>query len=226
MSLSARILTNAQIAPGLHRLSLEAPDGFSFKAGQFIILPVPTPPGAEAPAKPLKGFYSIASAPALLPRLELLVEHREGGGPVSAWASALAPGQAVAFEGPLGHFGLVEPGLGASVFVGRRAGLAPLRSLCLQALAQGGQAWLILGGDAEADWLLHAEWSALAATEPRFHYHALLGGGPELAAQALALAPPDATFYLAGFTREVAPAAEALQAAGVEAARMKVEKFG
>jgi ferredoxin-NADP reductase len=222
MSLSAKVLANEAVSPGMHRLSLEAPAGFDFKAGQFIILPMPSQPGA----KPLKGFYSIASAPAQLPRLELLVEHREGGGAVSAWVSALAPGEGLAFEGPLGHFGLLQPAEGASMFLGRRAGLAPLRSLCLQALAHGGEAWLILGGDAEADWLLHGEWTALAAAQPRFHYLPLLGAGPELAAQALALAPPAATYYLAGFTREVAPAAEALQAAGVEPGRMKVEKFG
>jgi CDP-4-dehydro-6-deoxyglucose reductase len=225
VSQRAQVLGTDRVAPGLHRLRLQAPQGFGFAAGQFIILPVPPPPGAEPGGKPLKGFYSIASAPAALPLLELLVEHREGGGPVSAWVSGRAAGEALDFEGPLGHFGLIDAE-GPCAFLGHRAGLAPLRSLLLQALAQGREAWLFLGGESPAEWLLDGEWQALAGREPRFRYRPLLGGPEALAAAAAAEAPAEARFHLAGFTREVQPAHEALLAAGVPAARLKMEKFG
>ena len=222
MSLRARVVSKHLEAPGLIRFGLEAPAGFTFAAGQFVILPVPGEPGG----KPLKGFYSLASAPAALPRLELLVEHREGGGPVSAWVSSRAIGDELAFEGPLGHFRLID-GAGPCAFLGRRAGLAPLRSLIHEALAQGSEAWLFLGGDDRDDWLLHEEWEALAGREPGFRYRTVLGSGTELAALALAQGlGAVARFHLAGFTREVQPAQEALLAAGVPAERLKAEKFG
>jgi ferredoxin-NADP reductase len=225
MSWPIRVQATRTVAPGVHQLTLTAPAGFLFRAGQFVILPMPQPSGAGAPGKPLKGFYSIASAPADLPALELLVEHREGGGPVSAWASGLSVGVELGMEGPLGHFGLV-PGDGPCVFLGRRAGVAPLRSLILQALEQGSASWLFLGGDSPADWLLDQECRALAQRVPGFSYQPLLGLGPELAAAALAQVGPAARYHLAGFTHEVAPAHEALLAAGVEAGRINVEKFG
>jgi ferredoxin-NADP reductase len=226
MTQHARVTGRHHLAPGLQQLNLEAPPGFTFTAGQFIILPVPPPAGAQPGGKPLKGFYSVASAPAALPQLELLVEHREGGGPVSAWVSSRAVGEELGFEGPLGHFGLL-PGDGPCVFLGRRAGLAPLRSLVHQALAHGHEAWLFLGGDDPEDWLLHQEWEALALREPRFFYRPALGDGAALAALALAQGlGASARFHLAGFTREIQPAQEALQAAGVPHERLKAERFG
>lgn len=223
MSITAQVTASRQLGPALWHLSLETPPGFSFKAGQFVVLPLPAElaPGA----KRLKGYYSVASSPGSLPGLELLVEHRQGGGQVSAWVSGLQAGQAVELEGPLGHFGLVEAS-GPCVFVGSGAGLAPLRSLLLHALQQGDDAWLFLAGEGPDPWLLHQDWLALAQRDTRFHYVPVLGAGPELAAQALAKAPTGARFHLAGFSADLAPVHAALLAGGIAADRLKLEKFG
>jgi len=225
---SAAIISNSALSPTVRRLALRVDADFRFQAGQFVILPVPPAPGSEPDAKPGKGFYSVASPPGILPTLELLVEHREGGGWVSAWISARGPGEQLKLEGPLGHFGLM-PGVppGPRAFLCQRAGLAPLRSMLMQGLAEGaGEYWLFLGGAGRADWLLHEEWEALAADHPAFHYRPLAGGGAELAAAAAAALPRQSQAYLAGFSADVAAAQAGLLAAGFEAASMKIEKFG
>jgi ferredoxin-NADP reductase len=224
---TAAILSNGSVSPTVRRLALRVQDGFRFQAGQFVILPVPPAPGADADAKPAKGFYSVASPPGILPTLELLVEHREGGGWVSAWLSARGPGEQLKLEGPLGHFGLLPAAAAPRAFLCQRAGLAPLRSMLLQGLAEGsGEHWLFLGGAGKADWLLHEEWQAMAADHPGFRYRPLVGGGAELAAAAAAELPRQSQVYVAGFSADVATAQSGLLGAGFDPAGIKLEKFG
>ncbi|HTB35292.1 MAG TPA: FAD-binding oxidoreductase [bacterium] len=223
----ATILSNVPVSPSVRRLALRVDPGFRFQAGQFVILPVPPAPGADTAAKPAKGFYSMASPPGILPTLELLVEHREGGGWVSDWISARGAGEQLKLEGPLGHFGLLPPGPDPRAFLCQRAGLAPLRSMLLQGLAQGeGEHWLFLGGAGEADWLLHDEWRAMAVDHPQFRYRPLIGGGAELAAAAAAELSRQSQAYVAGFTADVAAVQAGLSAAGFDPAGLKMEKFG
>ncbi len=176
MSFTGKVLSKRSVAPtvSLLKLSVSGDSAFSFKAGQFVIIPVPAASGAsaQAPSKPLKAFLSIASAEQAGAEIELLVEHRPDGGPVSAWMSARQPGDSFELQGPLGHFGLHETHSKGQAFLGSRAGLAPLRSMILSSLAQGSDKhhWLFLGAHGAADLLLDAEWRALAEKEPRFHY--------------------------------------------------------
>lgn len=225
MPLQAQVLRNEPVSATVHKLALQAPPGWTFKAGQFVILPVPLDPGQPAPAKPLKGFYSLASAESALPEFELLVEHRDGGGPVSAWASRLKPGAQVALEGPLGHFGLAEDGERPRIFIGAGGGLAPLRSLLLSSLAQdAARAHHLLQG---APALLEAEWQALAQAHPSFRYQALAFLSPAAVLGALPRGlDPAPVFYLAGFGRDLDPLRQALLEAGVPAADIRQEKFG
>lgn len=223
MPVTATVAANLQAAPHLRKLTLEAPAGWTFSAGQFVILPVPPRP---QDAKPPKGFYSVASAPGLLPRLELLVEHRPDGGHVSGWVSALQPGQRVEMEGPLGHFGAHAGEAGACAFLGTRAGLAPLRSLILDGLAKG-QATphhLFLGHAPGEEPLLDAEWRSLAAVNAHFHYHP--SADPAEALLAALPAPGGVHAYLAGFSRDVEPMRARLLQAGFPEAALKMEKFG
>lgn len=223
----ARLLNIETVSPTVRKLTLKSEPGWTFQAGQFVIIPVPQRP---EDAKPPKGFYSVASEPGRLPELELLVEHREGGGYVSGWVSALQPGAELDLDGPLGHFGLAEGGADELVFAGTRAGLAPLRAMLRASLADGTPArrWLFLGGEGPQDLLLDAEWKALAAADARFRYVPVLSPGPSLA-EAIALAAPPRPgqrLYAAGFSRDLDPLKAQLLAAGYDAGAMKLEKFG
>src|SRR5262245_56586057 len=130
---SAQVLANKKLAPTVHELTLRVEPGWTFQAGQFVILPVPKRP---EDTKDPKGFYSIASAVGRLPELDLLVEHRPEGGYVSGWISGLQPGTTVELQGPMGHFALAETESKGQVFLATRAGLAPLRSMIHSSLAQ------------------------------------------------------------------------------------------
>jgi len=226
MAVTAQVLSNQNVGPNVQKLVLKAPAGWTFQAGQFVILPVPPRP---EDAKPLKGFYSIASAETALPQVELLIEHRPDGGPVSAWASTLAERAEVQMDGPMGHFTLAENAEGLA-FIGARAGLAPLRSLLLSSLAQGGaqERWLFLGGTSADELLLDAEWQALQAREARFHYVPVLGDAAALAAAVLDKLSPQGSLrlYAAGFSRDMDPLKAALLEGGFAAEALKIEKFG
>jgi NAD(P)H-flavin reductase len=171
--------------------------------------------------------------------LELLIEHRPDGGPVSAWMSARQPGDSFDVQGPLGHFGLVEGQDVGQAFLGSRAGLAPLRSMIHSALAHGGTkpVWLFLGAHGAADLLLDAEWRALDAKEARFHYLPVIQPTAENPFQGKNSDPADellkkiaqrtgVRIYLAGFSKDVDPMLAKLKAAGFADTDLKAEKFG
>lgn len=240
MPTQARVLSNTAVTASvfLLKIAVSAEPPFSFKAGQFIIVPLPPEAGEGPGGKPLKGFYSIASAEQAGHELELLVEHQAQGGPVSAWMSSRQPGDLFEVQGPLGHFALHNPDRGQA-FLGFRAGVAPLRSMILSSLAQGGtnHHWLFLGAAGTADLLLDAEWRALAAKEPRFHYLPVVQPTAENPFVDKNSDPADELLkkiaqrhglqlYVAGFSKDVDPMQAKLLAAGFAAGDIKVEKFG
>lgn len=234
--MQAVVLKNEALSATVRKLTLGVPDGWTFKAGQFVILAVPQrPEDAKAP----KGFYSIASSEQRLPELELWVEHRSDGGYVSAWVSALAVGSEVPLEGPMGHFGLAETESKGQAFLGSRAGLAPLRSMLLSSLAlrTGKHHWLFLGAVGTDDLLLDAEWRALDAADEHFHYLPVVRPTKDNPFVGKNQDPADALIqkiaqrsglrlYAAGFSADVVPMQKKLVEAGFSIDDLKVEKFG
>lgn len=232
-TVQATAVRSEKVSPVTVLLTLELEKTFAFTAGQFISLNVPPEAGSE---KALKGHYSIASSPALLPRVELLVEHHESGpqsGHVSGWVSGLKPGQGLSLEGPYGKFGLFPEAAPKNFFLATGAGVAPLRSMIKTLSAP---AWLFLGSSG-AELLLDHEWKALQSQNPHFHYVPVLqafADNPWIGKQA---DPADillrhvkqrdgAVLYLAGFNREVEPMQAKLLEAGFAKEAIKVEKFG
>ena len=106
-------------------------------------------------------------------------------------------------------------------FLGYKAGLAPLRSMILSELGSGSsrEAWLFLGGEP----LFDAEWKALSAQHPNFHYHPHENPAAEAAASLKGRSPE---IYASGFTKEVEPLQASLLEAGFEKDSMHIEKFG
>ena len=241
MGFTGKVLTNQAAAPTvfLLRLKVEGEQAFGFKAGQFVIIPLPPEAGMGKEGKPLKAFMSIASAEQGGNELELLVEHRPEGGPVSAWMSTRQAGDTLEVQGPLGHFGLIEGLESGQAFLGSRAGLAPLRSMIHSALKHGGKKplWLFLGAHGAADLLLDAEWRALDAKEERFHYIPVIQPTAENPFQGKNSDPADellkkiaqrtgVRIYMAGFSKDVDPMLAKLKAAGFPEGDLKAEKFG
>jgi ferredoxin-NADP reductase len=202
-------------------------------------VPLPPEAGLGANGKPLKGFYSIASSDANPAEIELLIEHRPDGGPVSAWMSSRQPGDSFEIQGPMGHFGLHEVQDKGQAFLGFRAGVAPLRSMILSALAPVStrHVWLFLGAHGTADLLLDAEWRALEQNNPRFHYLTAVQPTSENPFVGKNSDPADELLkkiaqrngirvYVAGFSKDVDPMHAKLIAGGFATEDIKVEKFG
>ena len=241
MPLSATVVSNKTASPSVFLLKakVSGEPAFSFKAGQFVIVPLPEEAGLNANGKPLKGFYSIASAEQVPEEIELLIEHRPDGGPVSAWMSSRQPGDSFEIQGPMGHFGLHELQEKGQAFLGFRAGVAPLRSMIHSALAEAGSrhVWLFLGGVGTADLLLDDEWRALENQNDHFHYlpavqptadNPFVGKNSDPADEMIKKIAQrkGIRIYIAGFTKDVDPMQEKLLGVGFSAEDIKVEKFG
>lgn len=104
---------------------------FTFAAGQAVM--------AGLHGSVLRKPYSIASAPTEARRrgwIELLVQVDDSGGP-DPHLELAGPGTALDLEGPFGSFALPTLDQSASVLlVAGGTGIAPLRSMLMEALAQ------------------------------------------------------------------------------------------
>ena len=127
-----RLLSNEPETPTTRRIRLATDGaGFQYRAGQAAALAagdlVPTP-------------YSIASAPHETARegwLEFLVKV-DGSSRFGAVVDTLEPGTTIRVEGPAGSFILPDVALTAPLlFIAGGTGVAPMRSMILEALHAG-----------------------------------------------------------------------------------------
>jgi sulfhydrogenase subunit gamma (sulfur reductase) len=134
-----RLLLNEPETPTTRRIRL-ALDGapFRYRAGQAATLAA-----GSAESTP----YSIASAPHETSReawLEFLVKV-DGSSRFGAIVDTLQPGTRINVEGPVGSFTLPDPSPGAPLlFIAGGTGIAPLRSMILEALHAGNDGGLAL----------------------------------------------------------------------------------
>jgi ferredoxin-NADP reductase len=151
---------------------IDAMESFPYAPGQF----------ASAVAEDQNGkmqtrAYSIASA-ASGNRFELCVNRVEEGFFSNHLADLpdLPVGSTIQIHGPHGHFVLQEP-ITDSILVATGTGVAPMRAYTQWLFPAGGpdrsngkQIWLVYGTRHEADIYYQAEFEALAARVPNFHY--------------------------------------------------------
>jgi len=97
------------------------PKEIVFKAGQYLMLKVPSNKG------PVSRLYSIASSIAEKNSFELIVQIIPGG-LASSYLSNLKVKDEVVFQGPAGMFGLKENDR-PKIFLATGTGIAPVRSI-------------------------------------------------------------------------------------------------
>lgn len=177
----ARLQSQAPLSPAVNllRLEVEGADPFEFQAGQWVNLNLKGRDHADRRA------YSIASVPAQgqSNTLEVAVTRVEGG-KLSPALHALEGGAEVLVDGPYGFFtregaAMQQPAL----FVGTGSGVAPLRSMILDALRPSNVSpvplTLLFGGRTQQDILFHDEFSALAKAHAHFDYRVTLSRADE-----------------------------------------------
>jgi len=128
---SAKLISKDQVNESIVRLRLELPDGFAYRAGQFVNI--------IRPSDDLTRSYSLASIPSD-PFLELHIK-RVPDGRMSAWLfDDVQAGDELSFFGPSGDcFYLPDDPQRTLLLVGAGTGLAPLFGILRDALEQGHQ---------------------------------------------------------------------------------------
>jgi ferredoxin-NADP reductase len=151
---------------------IEGVESFFFTPGQFV-----SGVAFDAKGKQQTRAYSIASAPGGN-RIELCVNRVEEGFFSNHLADLpdLPIGGTIQIHGPHGHFILQSP-ITDSILIATGTGIAPMRSYLQWLFPAGGpdlskgkQIWLVYGTRYESDIYYRAEFEALAARQPNFHY--------------------------------------------------------
>lgn len=167
------LLNASDLSPSVRRLALQAVDGpFEWAAGQYIELGAPDDPTQRLP-------LSIANAvdKARPGRFELAVVRSSN----TEALLAMAAGAALEAEGPKGTFTRSGVNSHPVVLVGTGTGLAPLRAMIQEELADARSVPLLLlfGCRSEQDILWREEFEALALREPRFRFEPTLSAPSE-----------------------------------------------
>ncbi len=166
------------VAPGVYEIRFKKPEGFAFKAGQFVLFDVPL---VSDPANIQPRAYSLASTPDE-PDILLCIKILPGGR-TSTWIEqALEPGTTIVMKGPFGVFTL-QPAKTSKdyLFICTGAGVAPFRGMIKHALESGEKRNmdLIFGARTKADLFWIDEFSELSKQYPNFSFHASLTSGEE-----------------------------------------------
>ena len=120
---------NEKIAEGIYEMVFTKPEGFTFKAGQFVLFDIAL---IDTPSDIQTRALSIASTP---DEAELLfIAKMNPGGRISRWIEEkLQPGTEVLMKGPFGFFTLKET-TNDSLWIATSTGIAPFRSMLPQAM--------------------------------------------------------------------------------------------
>jgi NAD(P)H-flavin reductase len=156
-----RILSVEPYGPTVRVFRISRPPGLAFRPGQYIKVGAPGG-GTEK--------FSIASAPDD-PHLELAIELRPGG-TVTPALFALGAGDPIQVGADAGGSLRRDPAARHHLMVATVTGLAPLRSMLLDALHQGTTArfTILQGASLAAELCFHDELVALAAVDARVAY--------------------------------------------------------
>lgn len=163
---------NELIARDVYEVVLSKPEGFTFKAGQFVLFDVPL---LENASDIQTRAFSIASAPS---EDELLfVIKLKKGGRASQWVEeSLKPGDTVRIQGPFGLFTLSDQQEKDYLFICTSTGIAPFRSQLTELLAAGfsRRIDMVFGVYAEEDIFWMEFFQDLSAKYENFHVHLTL----------------------------------------------------
>jgi ferredoxin-NADP reductase/ferredoxin len=223
---SAQIVALRRGAPSvtLLTLKLDRADNLVFKSGQYVRLAAPGAGEARA--------YSIASTPADLPFLELMIRLVPDG-KTSRWLQETAKvGDRVKLQAPLGSFGLDDRAR-RHVFVAGGTGLAPVLSMIRSLRDSDQSALLCFGCTRRQELFYEQELASLVAAMPHLEVRIAVmeGADGELrTGTAVSLLQnedfdADTVCYLCGPPLMVDAARKALTAHGVGAKAIRAERF-
>lgn len=203
------IVDRRAVGPGTVALTIEAPPGFHARPGQFVQV------RATVDGEPVTRHYSISS-PAVSGTLEVTVGV-DPEGTLSPWLADTDAGDTVEVDGPFGRvFYEGEPSV---VVLASGPGIGPAVAVAERAMSDGGDATVVY----RTDELVHERrLSGLALAGAPVH---VVGDRSSFRA-AVSQSVDRGRAFLYGFEPFVEDATAAIEAAGGDPSRAKVENFG
>jgi len=125
---TTRLKSRSRVADSTLAFRFEKPEGFEFKAGQFLTWSLIDPP--ETDAKGTRRIFSIASANY---EDDLMMATRIRDTAFKRVLTAMPEGAEVAINGPVGKLTLPEDQSRPAVFLAGGIGITPFRSMILEA---------------------------------------------------------------------------------------------
>jgi ferredoxin-NADP reductase len=231
--LKTRLIRRTAVAEGTVAFSFEKPEGFEFKAGQYLEMTLPEM--AETDTGEATHSFSIASAPY---EDEIMIATRMRDTPFKRVLGAMKHGAYADIEGPYGTFVLHNDAARPAVFLTGGIGITPFLSIIKQSTHSGSQhrVFLFYSNHTSDDAAFLVELQELALKNPNFTFvPTMTHGGKDWKGEAGRidkamllryledLARP--VYYIAGPPEMVAAMAQMLEDAGVDPGSIKTEDF-
>ena len=220
--IKSKVLKITELAEDVCNFKLSRPEGFEFKAGQFVMVMV----GDKGRA------YSVASSPDEKEYFDLCVKKVEGG-LATTFLFNLKEGDLVTCKGPFGHF-VPKEDEEELVLVGVGTGIAPLRGIAHYLLDKGfDKKIMIVQGARTKDLLLYDdELKALEKKYSNFSYERVLsrcdeegckrGYVQEVVKENIS---EKTSYFLCGLPVMVTQTKELLLEKGVDKTKIKTEAY-
>ena len=125
---TTRLKSRQEVADATYAFRFEKPEGFEFKAGQFLTWSLIDPP--ETDAEGTRRIFSIASA---CYEDDLMMTTRMRDTAFKRILNAMPEGAEIAINGPVGKLTLPEDESRPVVFLAGGIGITPFRSMALEA---------------------------------------------------------------------------------------------
>ena len=156
----------------IYEVHFGKPEGFRFKAGQFILFEVPL---VDNPADIQTRAYSIASTPHET-ELLFLIKITPGGRMSRFLEEKLAVGSMLVMKGPFGLFTIPDEHDRDILFIATSTGVAPFRSQVMDLIhkSKKHRMDLVFGVRSEEDVFWHKDLAALSGAHEHFFLHLAL----------------------------------------------------
>ena len=224
----AKLVAFRDLSPAVRHFVFEADAELRYEAGQFVSFT------QRVAGKEITRAYSLASAPSSGNRFELCL-NLVPEGKLTPHLFSMRIGDAIAMRPPLGTFTLRHPGRPA-IFVATGTGIAPFRAILEEHLSETSpDTTLVFGARHESGLLYRAEFEALSARFPQFHFWPTLSrpepgwagrSGHVQAHLAEAVASrTDLDFYLCGLKQMVDDVRIILKGMGFDRKQIFYEKY-
>ena len=127
-SQTLKLIRQEEVAEGTRAFHFTKPEGFTFKAGQYLDVTLPDPPETDAEGN--VRTFSIASAPQ---EPELIMATRLRNSAFKRVLKSMPPGGEVSADGPFGNLVLHNNASRPAVLLAGGIGITPFRSIVFRA---------------------------------------------------------------------------------------------